>query len=157
VHPQTRLLIVISTPLDEWIIKYYLSLLPEDRQECAKKRVRFFNIEDTSPDKYLTQKLCSKKVTIERIQNHCMRSQGRGVENYLMVWRATQHENKLGKLLGLPFYSATPEQALFGTKQGSFVPYSSSWKSPVQTGRSKKSVILMNRANPFGKSSTGIL
>lgn len=122
-NPNTELLIVTSNQVDDWTVNYYFSLLPKRLRDSARSRVRFWNLGDPSSDHCLAEKLCGNHFVIERIKEYCVEANmGSGdlQEFFLMIWRATEYEDKLGKLLGLPFYSATPEQSqLFGTKQGS--------------------------------------
>jgi hypothetical protein len=121
-NPNTKLMIVTSTELDEWTIKYNLSLLPKGLRDNARSRVRFYSLGDPGSEHCLAEKLCGNQVVIESMKTYCAEARAFGKdmqEIVMMIWRATEYEDKLGKLLGLPYYSATPEQSLFGTKQGS--------------------------------------
>ncbi len=121
-HPNTKLFILTSTKLEEWVIRYHLSLLPLERRESAARRVRFYSLEDPATDRSLAEKLCVDTRGIENIQKYCKEANMTTTDPqqiYLMIWRATAFEDKLSELLGLPFHCATQEQSLFGTKPGS--------------------------------------
>ena len=118
--PNTRLIIVTSTPLDEWIVKYHFSLLPSRKRENCRSRVQFYNVGDASPTRCLTEKILDRPRLLSRLkQDATTMTNGKRPQRTLLVYRSTVHEENLSKLLGLPYYSARPEFAIHGTKPGS--------------------------------------
>ena len=83
--PSTRLVFVTSLPIDEWILRYYFSLLPlpppssstlrtdddvdndNAKEEYYKKRVHFFSVGDPSLDRSLTQKILDHPRLLSRL------------------------------------------------------------------------------------------
>jgi hypothetical protein len=116
--PSTRLSIVTSAPLDEWILRYHFSLLPLHRREAYQNRVVFYSLGDTSTDSCLTEKLLKRPRLLERLKHHGMPSK-RDSKRVMMIFRATAHEEKLARLLDIELYAARPDQTIYGTKHGS--------------------------------------
>jgi hypothetical protein len=115
--PGTRIIIVTSTPLDEWILEYHFSLLPLHHREAYKNRVHFYSVGDPSPNKCLTEKILAHPRLLDRLKRDEVGSKNHN--RVLMVYRSTLHEDKLARALDMPYYAARPEQSVYGTKQGS--------------------------------------
>jgi hypothetical protein len=149
-HPNTKLCIVTSTQLDPWAIQYYLSLALPDKglRASAQRRLRLYSVGDPSPEHCLAEKLLLGNESnhyssvMVRMKQYCADEQAKTTIRtttcnsskddttsttrrqqdsiVMMIWHATEYEDRLAKLFGLPYYSASPEQSLaFGTKQGS--------------------------------------
>ena len=121
-NPATHLLIVTSTELDESVIMYHLSFLPKHQRENARNRVHFYSLGDSSTDRCLAEKLLGDPGAIDYIKKYCTEANStcKGtLQSSLMVWRATEYEEHISEILGLPYYSAIHDQSRFGTKPGS--------------------------------------
>jgi hypothetical protein len=111
-HIRTRLVIVTTMPLDDWILRYYYSLLPPQYLP-ADNRVELYNIGDPSRDTSLAEKILERPRLLERLKNR------KGRKEVMLVYRGTAHEEKLASCLNIPYYAAKPEHVIYGTKQGS--------------------------------------
>ena len=109
---RTRLVIVTTMPLDDWILRYHYSLLPP-QYLFADNRVELYNIGDPSRDQSLAEKILERPRLLERLKIR------KGKNAVLMVYRGTDQEEQLAKCFGIPYYAAKPEHAIYGTKQGS--------------------------------------
>jgi hypothetical protein len=109
---RTRLVIVTTMPLDDWILRYHYSLLPPQYLP-ADNRVELFNIGDPSRDQSLAEKILERPRLLERLKKKKEKIE------VMLVYRGTEYEEQLASCLGLPYYAAKPEHAIYGTKQGS--------------------------------------
>lgn len=121
-NPATYLFILTSMKVDESVITYYLSFLPKDQRENARSRVHFYSLGDPSTERCLAEKLLGDPTALDCIKQYCTEAnatcQGT-MQSSLMIWRATEYEERLSAVLGLPYYNATHDQCWFGTKPGS--------------------------------------
>ena len=67
-----------------------------------------------SPNHSLSEKICHRPRLLDRL-----RSMIRPGLTVLSVLRGTRHEMRISKALGIPVYSADPEDQIWGTKSGS--------------------------------------
>ena len=116
--PSTRLTIVTSAPIPEWILRYFYSLLQGDNHTTVddySTQVEFLSLHDESKSRCLTEKILSRPDILRRLQSP--------VENRprrtLMVYRGTRFEAQLSQILQLPYYAAKEEHYIYGTKHGS--------------------------------------
>lgn len=116
--PSTRLTVVTSAPIDTWILRYHFSLLPPHRRNDCENRITFYSVGDTSDNYCLTEKILNHPRLLDRLKRRTSSSHG-DIKRVMMVYRATFHEEKLARILGLELHAAKPEQAIYGTKNGS--------------------------------------
>jgi hypothetical protein len=109
---RTRLMIVTTMPLDDWILRYHYSLLPPQYLP-ADNRVELYTIGDPSRDKCLAEKILERPRLLERLRNR------KGKKEVMLVYRGTEREEQLASCLDIPYYAAKPEHYIYGTKQGS--------------------------------------
>lgn len=160
--PSTKLAIVTSLPLDEFILKYHLSLIPLHPNEY-KDRFKLYNVGDGSLDTCLSEKILNHPHLLQRLK--CDNGGGicsddeHGCERVMMVYRSSSHEEKLAELLDMSFYSARHDQAHFGTKDGSrqifqnlSIPHTQgSYQAEKDLGVLMKSMWRILRCNPQAK------
>jgi hypothetical protein len=110
-HPRRRLVYITSLPVDEAIVEYYLSFLPDP--EDARSRLDLVALGEDS-DEPLTHKLLRRPDAVARV-----RELVDGRDAYVLPFNVTAAEGRLADALDLPFYGAGPELAWMGSKTGS--------------------------------------
>jgi len=96
-HPATRLIYVTSVPLDPFIVKYYISLLPSSvPRDDLDQRLILLSTNDLS-QRSLAEKVLERPHLISRIKS-ILRPQ-RGL---LLTFTSTDLECQLAKQIGIP-------------------------------------------------------
>ena len=111
--PLTRLVIVTTMPLDDWIIKYYFALISPGLDISG--RVQFYSVGDPSPQQSLALKILDRPRLLRRLKHSVATFRNPS----LLINRGTEVEERLAAQLGIPYYAANPQQAVYGTKHGS--------------------------------------
>jgi hypothetical protein len=105
---------VTSMPIAERTIDYYISLLPRRLRLSARKRLRLVSVRDGSP-RPLSEKLRERPDVLEQIR----RTIADPSVAYLLPYNSTGLERDIALALDLPLFSADPDHAWLGTKNGS--------------------------------------
>ncbi|MDP8976118.1 MAG: peptide ligase PGM1-related protein [Actinomycetota bacterium] len=110
-HPRRRLVYITSLPVDEAIVEYYLSFLPD--AHSARSRLHLVSLGDGG-DEPLTHKLLGRPDALGRV-----RELVDGHDAYVLPFNVTAGEGRLADALDLPFFGAGPDLAWLGSKTGS--------------------------------------
>ncbi|MEO7836667.1 MAG: hypothetical protein ABIS21_03370, partial [Acidimicrobiales bacterium] len=108
----TRVVYLTSMPVDDAVVEYYLSFLPDP--DDARRRLDFHAVDDTSP-LCLTEKLLARPHAIAAIRDLV----GDPDDAYVLPFNITSGERALAVALGLPLYGGHPDLARLGSKTGS--------------------------------------
>jgi hypothetical protein len=109
--PGLEVLYPTSVAIDDEIVDYYLSWLPDPGS--ARQRLHLFTVDDARPSP-LTGKLLQRPDVVA-----AMRDQLRGRRRaYMLAFTVTEAEAELAVALGVPLYGARPELAHLGSKSG---------------------------------------
>ncbi|HYY80915.1 MAG TPA: peptide ligase PGM1-related protein [Actinomycetes bacterium] len=111
-RPNVRVVYLTSMPVDEAIVDYYLSFVPDP--PGARERLHLLSARDPEP-RCLTAKLLDRPDLIDRIKELA----GGPTEAFVLPFNVTWQELDLVERLGLPLYGPHPEQATLGSKTGS--------------------------------------
>ncbi len=111
-NPELQVVYLSSLPIDEAIVDYYLSFLPDPAD--ARRRLVCLAVEDPAP-RALTAKLLARPELIE---------QARGLadgtpDGYVLPFNVTHLEQEFAERVGLPLYGPRPELVRLGSKTGS--------------------------------------
>lgn len=110
-EPGLEMVYVTSAPVDEVVIDYYLSFLPDAAD--ARRRATFVHLDDEEP-RALTEKLLQHPEALDS-----MRDAIRDVERAVIVpFNVTELERDVAEALGVPVYGPNPELASWGSKSG---------------------------------------
>lgn len=109
--PDLELLYPTSVPIDEAIVGYYLSFLPDPAH--ARSRLHLFSVGDAEPSA-LTGKLLARPDLLA-----AMRERLRNPErSFLLPFNVTPAEAHLAEALGVPLYGPHPDLVPLGSKSG---------------------------------------
>ena len=111
-RPGLRLVYVTSVPVDEAIVDYYLSFLPDPGD--ARRRLELVSLGDPAP-RPLSEKLLDRPDAVERVRALA----GAGGDAYVLPFNVTPVEGRLADALDLPVFGAAPALATLGSKTGS--------------------------------------
>ena len=111
-RPDLRLVYVTSMPVDEAIVEYYLSFLPDPAD--ARRRLDLVAVGDAGP-RPLTEKLLDHSEVVARLR----RLAGDPDQAYVLPFNVTPAELRLADSLGLPTYGPHPDAVWLGSKTGS--------------------------------------
>ena len=111
-RPALQMIYVTSAPVDEAVIDYYLSFIPDAPD--ARERLHMISVGDPAP-RPLSEKLLESPDVVERI--------AAGVADpddaFLFPFNVTDLESRLSEDLGIALYGPRPELASLGSKSGS--------------------------------------
>ncbi|HWL66373.1 MAG TPA: peptide ligase PGM1-related protein, partial [Actinomycetota bacterium] len=108
-RPDLEMVYVTSAPIDEQVIDYYLSFLPDPIG--ARKRLHLVALDDTRPQS-LSIKLLERRDKIDEIRSQLQK------EPYALTFNVTDAEWQLMGALDVIVYGAHPELARLGSKSG---------------------------------------
>eukprot|EP00026_Physarum_polycephalum_P002624 Phypoly_transcript_02631.p1 GENE.Phypoly_transcript_02631~~Phypoly_transcript_02631.p1 ORF type:complete len:853 (+),score=145.66 Phypoly_transcript_02631:90-2648(+) len=113
-NPLTRLIYVTSVPLDPFIVKYYLSLLPAHvPRDDLDQRLILLSTNDLS-SRSLAEKVLERPHLLARIKGLLRPNRG-----LLLTFTSTDLECRLAKELGIPIFgNDTPDLGYWGSKGG---------------------------------------
>ncbi len=112
--PCAQVIYVSSAPIDNFIIDYYLHLLPGITGYHASERLTMLSCSDTSI-KSLTEKILERPRLIERIKQQIPANHAA----HIACFNTTAYERTLAVRLGIPIYGCDPSLIYIGTKSGS--------------------------------------
>jgi hypothetical protein len=111
-NPSMRVVYVSSVPIENSVIDYYLSFLPNPTD--ARERLTLYTLNDADP-RPLSEKLLDRPDTLAEI-----RSLIPGADRaFIIPFNVTELERSIAVELGVPLYGPAPELAVLGTKSGS--------------------------------------
>jgi hypothetical protein len=110
-HPDVRLVYLTSLPVDEAIVDYYLSFLPDP--EDARHRLHMVSLQDPGPEP-LTEKLLKRPDVTQRVKELA----GDRDQAYVLPFNMTEWEGRLTDALGLPHFGPAPHLVDLGSKSG---------------------------------------
>lgn len=109
--PHLELLYPTSVAIDEAVVEYYLSWLPDPAD--ARRRLHLFPIDDAEPSA-LTDKLLARPDVLAS-----MRARLRDPErSFILPFNVTAAEARLAQALGVPIYGTPPALVELGSKSG---------------------------------------
>ena len=109
--PDMRVVYVTSFPIDESIIDYYLSFLPEPAG--ARRRLHLVALGDRGP-RPLSEKLLERPDLIELLRSTLEQYE----DAYILPFNVTPLESRLADRLGVPLYGPSPDAVALGSKSG---------------------------------------
>lgn len=111
-RPSLEMVYVTSAPVDEAVVDYYLSFVPDAGD--ARSRLHMISVDNTEP-RALSEKLLEHPETLERIRSHIPEDDN----SFLFPFNVTELESRLSEELGVGLYGPSPSLALLGSKSGS--------------------------------------
>lgn len=108
--PDLRMVYGTSMPIDDAVVDYYLSFLPEP--EHAGARLELFAIGDPE-QRGLSSKLLERPADVERLRALIGDDYA-----YMVPFNVTEDEARLAGHLGLPVYGVRPDLVHLGSKSG---------------------------------------
>src|SRR5215216_5448555 len=111
-RPQVKVVYLTSMPVEEAVVDYYLSFLPDPAG--ARSRLHMLAIGDPAP-RSLTAKLLDRPELLDRVRELCDGPGGAFVQPF----NVTASEQELSERLGLPLYGPPAALAGLGSKTGS--------------------------------------
>jgi hypothetical protein len=111
-NPSIRVVYLSSIAIEESVVDYYLSFLPDG--ESARRRLRLFSLGDPEP-RSLSEKLLGAPSAIDEIRK-LVRAPKRA---FILPFNVTEYERQLSMALNIPIYGPAPELVPLGTKSGS--------------------------------------
>ena len=111
--PRVFMTYVTAAPVAAPIVDYYLSLLPRQLRDDARRRLTLVALGDRTP-RPLSAKLLERHDVLGGIRRRLV---GRGPA-YLVPYNTTHLERDVALALGIPMYGADPRHAFLGTKSG---------------------------------------
>ena len=109
--PELELLYPTSVPIDEAVIDYYLSWLPDPID--ARRRLHLFSVEDPTP-RPLTDKLLARPDLLAAMKQRLGDPSG----SFILPFNVTAAEATLAEALGIPVYGTAPDLVALGSKSG---------------------------------------
>ncbi len=111
-NPRLRVVYLSSLPIDQAVIDYYLSFLPDP--DGARCRLELVPVGEREP-RALSEKLLARPDLLGRVRDLV-----EGVEAaYVLPFNVTRLEAELAECLGIPVYGPHPDLARLGSKTGS--------------------------------------
>ncbi|HEY4728776.1 MAG TPA: peptide ligase PGM1-related protein, partial [Actinomycetes bacterium] len=111
-RPRVRIVYLTSMPVEEAVVDYYLSFLPDPAG--ARSRLHMLAAGDPAP-RSLTAKLLDRPELLDRVRELCDGPGGAFVQPF----NVTASEQALSERLGLPLYGPPAALAALGSKTGS--------------------------------------
>jgi hypothetical protein len=111
-RPQVKVVYLTSMPVEEAVVDYYLSFLPDPAG--ARARLHMLAAGDPAP-RSLTAKLLDRPDLLDRVRELCDGPGGAFVQPF----NVTRSEQELSERLGLPLYGPPAALASLGSKTGS--------------------------------------
>lgn len=111
-RPRMEIVYVTSVPIDESVIDYYLSFVPDPAS--ARARLHLVSVDDARPIA-LSEKLLERPDVVERVGSALHDP----TSSYLFPFNVTQAEQTLSETVGIPLYGPHPDQVTLGSKSGS--------------------------------------
>jgi hypothetical protein len=111
-RPQVKVVYLTSMPVEEAVVDYYLSFLPDPAG--ARARLHMLAAGDPAP-RSLTAKLLDRPDLLDRVRELCDGPGGAFVQPF----NVTPSEQELSERLGLPLYGPPAALASLGSKTGS--------------------------------------
>ncbi|HZC99620.1 MAG TPA: peptide ligase PGM1-related protein [Actinomycetes bacterium] len=111
-RPGVQVVYLSSLPIEEAIVDYYLSFLPDP--EDARDRLHMLSVGDAEP-RALTAKLLERPELVERVREIADDPD----ESFVLAFNVTALEGRLTESLRLPLYGPGPALASLGSKTGS--------------------------------------
>lgn len=108
--PDISMVYATSMPIDEAVIDYYLTFLPDPAD--ARRRLHLVSVDDPS-QRALTSKLLER----EDLMNWIAQVAGSD-DCYILPFNVTNEERAFGEALGIPVYGPHPDLAHLGSKSG---------------------------------------
>ena len=109
--PALELLYPTSVPIDEAVIDYYLSWLPDPLD--ARRRLHLFSVEDATPSA-LTDKLLRRPDVLAAMKQRLADPSGA----FILPFNVTAAEATLAEALEIPVYGTAPDLVWLGSKSG---------------------------------------
>ncbi len=110
-NPNCELILLLSQPVPESVLSYYLYLLPGVPFSHARKRLTVLFMRDSS-SLPLCQKVLERPVVMRRLKNILA-----GRENaYIASYTVTELEKQLVESLGIPIVGMNPESGVYESK-----------------------------------------
>ncbi|MGH2694924.1 MAG: ATP-grasp domain-containing protein [Actinomycetota bacterium] len=111
-NPGLRIVYVSAMPIDEAVVDYYLSFIPEVTD--ARERLALVSVGHAEP-RPLSQKLIEDPRALQEI-----RAAVPDVDDaYILPFNVTAFETELSRVLGIPLYGPELELVALGSKSGS--------------------------------------
>jgi hypothetical protein len=111
-NPSIEVMFVSSIPIEETVIDYYLSFLPDPAS--ARQRLSLYHLDDPSP-RSLSEKLLERPQSVIELRN-LIRNPDRA---FIVPFNVTELERTIAVELGVPLYGPAPELVALGSKSGS--------------------------------------
>jgi hypothetical protein len=111
-NPELQVVYLSSLPIDDTILDYYLSFLPDPAD--ARRRLACLAVGDPTP-RALTAKLLERPELIEQAR----RLADGSPDGYVLPFNVTSLEQQFAERVGLPLYGPRPELVTLGSKTGS--------------------------------------
>ena len=111
-RPLLEMVYVTSAPVDDAVIDYYLSFVPDDVD--ARERLHMVSIGDAEP-RALSEKLLEHPDKVDEIKSRV----GPDDASFLFTFNVTDLERRLSEYLGIGLYGPSPDLAPLGSKSGS--------------------------------------
>lgn len=112
-NPGARLAYVSSVAVPDYLVDYYVALVPTAESGSVRDRLTLVSLDDPTP-RPLSQKLLERPDLLDRL---CDLAQGQPA--MIDPWTVTEFEQRLGLRLRMPVYGPDPALQRLGTKSGS--------------------------------------
>ncbi len=152
-NPDMRVVYISSFPIEQSIIDYYLSFLPDPRG--ARRRLHLVALEDRGA-RALSEKLLDRPDLIDQLR----RTMAQYEDGYILPFNVTALESRLADALGVPLYGPSPEAVSLGSKSGSrevareasvLVPQGAEWLWSVE--EIERAVAELKRRRPQAEAA----
>ncbi len=111
-RPGVRIVYLTSMPVDEAVVGYYLSFLPDPAG--ARERLHMLDTGDPRP-RALTAKLLDRPDLLDQVRGLA----GGPSQAFVLPFNVTRYEQELAERVGLPLYGPPAALAGLGSKTGS--------------------------------------
>jgi PGM1 C-terminal domain len=111
-NPSMRVVYVSSVPIEDSVIEYYLSFLPNPAD--ARERLTVYTLNEADP-RPLSEKLLERPAALAKIRSLIPNAH----RAFIIPFNVTELEKSIAVELGVPLYGPAPELAALGTKSGS--------------------------------------
>ena len=109
--PDLEVLFPTSVPVDDAVIEYYLSWLPDPAD--ARARLHLFPLGDDEP-RPLVEKLLDRPDVLEAMRAAVAEPEA----SFILPFNVTRAEARLAEVLGIPIYGTHPDLVHLGSKSG---------------------------------------
>jgi hypothetical protein len=110
-NPDVRMVYVTSMPIDEAVVDYYLSFVPDDAH--ARRRLELVTLDDPEP-RALSAKLLERPDALAHIRGLVDSD-----DAYILPFNVSHAEREVAEALGVPLYGPHPDLVPLGSKTGS--------------------------------------